>query len=195
MLSHFSCVQLFLPLWTVACQVPLSMGFSRQEYWSGLPCPPAGDLPNPGTEPATPVSPTLTGRFFTTSTTWETPQPPPSKKKKISHEVRNVSFIELYSDFEIYAFYIMLLAFLLTQMVNNPPAKQETPVWSWVRKIPEERNSNPLLFLTGEFQRQRSLVGCSPWGHKESDMTEQLTQYMTESLTTEPPSILMVPRS
>ena len=119
----------------------------------------------------------------------------PKKKKKISHEVRNVSFIELYSDFEIYAFYIMLLAFLLTQMVNNPPAKQETPVWSWVRKIPEERNNNPLLFLTGEFQRQRSLVGCSPWGHKESDMTEQLTQYTTESLTTEPPSILMVPRS
>ena len=82
LLSHFNHVQFLVTLWTVACQVPLSMGFSRQEYWSGLPCPPAGDLPNPVTEPATPVSPTLTGRFFTTSTTWETPQPPPSKKKK-----------------------------------------------------------------------------------------------------------------
>ena len=47
-------------LWTVACQAPLSMGFSRQEYWRGLPCPPSGDLPDPGTEP-TPlnVSPAL----------------------------------------------------------------------------------------------------------------------------------------
>jgi len=68
MLSHFSCVQLFVTLWTVACQAPLSMGFSRQEYWRGLPCPPPGDLPYPGIKP---VSPALEGRFFTTSTTWE----------------------------------------------------------------------------------------------------------------------------
>ena len=47
MLSHFSCVQLFATLRTVACQASLSMGFSRQAYWSGLPCPPPGDLPNP----------------------------------------------------------------------------------------------------------------------------------------------------
>ena len=47
MLSHFNRIGLFE---TVAPQVPLSMGLSRQEYWSGLPCPPAGDLPNPGTE-------------------------------------------------------------------------------------------------------------------------------------------------
>ena len=52
MLSCFSHVQLFVILWTVDCQAPLSMGFSRQEYWSGLPCPPPGNLPHPGTEPA-----------------------------------------------------------------------------------------------------------------------------------------------
>ena len=52
-------------------QAPLSMGFSRQEYWSGLPCPPSGDLPDPGIEPASPGF-TCIGRFFTTSTTWET---------------------------------------------------------------------------------------------------------------------------
>ena len=46
--SGFSCVQLFVTLQTVAHQAPLSMGFSRQEYWSGLPCPPPGDLPDPG---------------------------------------------------------------------------------------------------------------------------------------------------
>ena len=47
-LSHFSSVQLFAMVWTVACQGPLSMGLSRQEYWSGLPCPPPRDLSNPG---------------------------------------------------------------------------------------------------------------------------------------------------
>ena len=59
----------FVTLWTVALQAPLSMGFSRQEYWSGLPCPSPGDLPNPETEPGSPASPTLAGVFFTTSTT------------------------------------------------------------------------------------------------------------------------------
>ena len=48
LLSCFSCVQLFVTLWTVAGQAPLSMGFFRQEYWSGLLCPPPGDLPDPG---------------------------------------------------------------------------------------------------------------------------------------------------
>ena len=48
------------------------MGFSRQEYWSGLPCPPPGDLPNPGMEPASLMSPALAGGFFITSATWET---------------------------------------------------------------------------------------------------------------------------
>ena len=47
-LSHFSCIQLFATLWTVAHQAPLSMGFSRLEYWSGLPCPPPGDVPTQG---------------------------------------------------------------------------------------------------------------------------------------------------
>ena len=50
-LSHFSHVRLFVILWTVARQAPLSTGFSRQEYWSGLPCPSLGDLPYPGVEP------------------------------------------------------------------------------------------------------------------------------------------------
>ena len=65
MLSHFSRVQLFVTLWTIARQVSLSMGFSRQEYWSGFLCPPPGDLPNPGIKPACPVAPALAGGFFT----------------------------------------------------------------------------------------------------------------------------------
>ena len=67
-LSHFSCDQLFATLWTVA---PLSMGFSGQKYWSGLPCLPPGDLPDPGIKPASLMSPELAGGFLTISTTWE----------------------------------------------------------------------------------------------------------------------------
>ena len=65
------CVQLFAALWTVACQDPLSIAFSRQEYWSGLPSPPAGDLPDPGIEPESLLAPALAGGFFTTNATWE----------------------------------------------------------------------------------------------------------------------------
>ena len=59
MLSHFNCVRLCVTLQTVACQAPLSKGFCWQEYWSGFPCPPPGDLSNPGIELASPVSPAL----------------------------------------------------------------------------------------------------------------------------------------
>ena len=70
MLIRFSCVRLFATPWTVAHQAPVSMGFSKQEYWSGLPFPLLGDLPNLVMEPTSPGSPALAGRFFTTSTTW-----------------------------------------------------------------------------------------------------------------------------
>ena len=56
---------------SVTCQATLSMGFSRQENWSGLLCPAPGDLPHPGTEPVSLVSPALAGRFSTASATWE----------------------------------------------------------------------------------------------------------------------------
>ena len=70
-LHHF---QLFVTLWTVVCQAPLSMGFSRQEYWSGLPLPPPGDVPNiPWFKLASIMSPVLTGEFF--------PLVPPMKTK------------------------------------------------------------------------------------------------------------------
>ena len=66
-------VWLFATLWTVACQAPLSTGFSRQEYWSRLPFPAPGDLPYPGIKP---VSPALAGRFFTTE--------PPRKPRAVA---------------------------------------------------------------------------------------------------------------
>ena len=70
-LSCFSHVWLFATLWTIACQIPLCMGFSRQEYWTVLLCPPTGDLPDPGMEPTSRMPPAVAAGFFTTSTTWE----------------------------------------------------------------------------------------------------------------------------
>ena len=66
-------VQLFVTPWTAAHQALVSMEFSKQEYWSGLPFPPPGDLPNPGIEPVSLASAALAGRFFTTE--------PPGKPK------------------------------------------------------------------------------------------------------------------
>ena len=68
-LSHFSRILFFVTLWTVALQALLSMGFSRQAYWSGLPFPPPRDLPDPRIERL--MSPASAGRFFTSSTIWE----------------------------------------------------------------------------------------------------------------------------
>ena len=78
MLSEIVCVKSLqlcptLCNWTVVHQAPLSMGFSRQEYWNLVPCPSLVDLPNPGIKIPSPKSPALAGRSFTTSTTWEAP--------------------------------------------------------------------------------------------------------------------------
>ena len=64
-LNHFNSVWLFVILWTVTCQAPLPMRFHRQEYWSGLPFPSPGHLPNPGIKLESPMLPALTGAFFT----------------------------------------------------------------------------------------------------------------------------------
>ena len=67
----FRIFQLFATPWTVAHQAPLSMEFSQQEYWSGLPFPSPGDLLDPGIKPASLTPLALAGRFFITTTTWE----------------------------------------------------------------------------------------------------------------------------
>ena len=69
--SHFSNVRPFATPWTVACLAPLPMGFSRQEYWSGLPCLSPGDLPDPGFESKSLTFSALLGRFSSTSAVWE----------------------------------------------------------------------------------------------------------------------------
>ena len=79
-LSHFSHVQLCVTPWTVDHQASLSMEFSRQEYWSGLPFPSPGDLSDPGIKP---VSPALAGRFFTTG-----PPEEPNMNQKPDEDTR-----------------------------------------------------------------------------------------------------------
>ena len=81
-LACWQSAQLFATSWTVACQSPLSMEFPRQEYWSGLPCPPTGDLTNPGIELPSLMSLALAGRFFTSSTICKA-----CMKVKVSHSV------------------------------------------------------------------------------------------------------------
>ena len=70
-LSGFSHTQLFATPWTVAPQAPLSKGFSRQEYWRGVQCPPPGALSNPGTESTSLTPPAKVGGFITARVTWE----------------------------------------------------------------------------------------------------------------------------
>ena len=74
-LCCLSCIQLFVTLWTAACQAPLSKGFSRQEYCSGFPFAFPGDLPDLGIKPASLMclALALTDEFFTTRATWEAP--------------------------------------------------------------------------------------------------------------------------
>ena len=80
-LSCFNHVQLCVTLWTTAYQAPLSMGFSRQEYWSGLPCPPPEDLPNPGIEPKTLMS------FYLHWQVGSLPLAPPGKPQSLVREL------------------------------------------------------------------------------------------------------------
>ena len=82
---HRLVVWLFETPWTVACQASLSMGFSRREFWSVLPFPPPGDLPNPGVEPESFTSPALAGRFFMSSGTWDALKNSLAVLKNITH--------------------------------------------------------------------------------------------------------------
>ena len=146
-LSCFSRVQLFVILWTVAHQAALSMGFSRQQYWSELPCPLPGYLPDPGIEPMSPVSPALARRFFTTSTMWE-------------------ALIKgyVYLNFWLNQMSLYIGCFPGASAVKNllcQCLQYRRPGFDpWVRKIPWKREWQPTpVFLPGKSQGQRSLVG------------------------------------
>ena len=94
-----SCPNLWDPM-DCSLQAPLSMGFSRQEYWSGFPFPPPGDLPDLGTEPTSLTSPALAGRFFTISSTWNTLTPHcPNKADRNCNLLKFYLFIYLLKDY------------------------------------------------------------------------------------------------
>ena len=144
MLNCFSHVLLFATLWTVAHQAPLSMGFSRQEHWNGLPCPLPGNLPDPGIEPR---SPALEADSL--------PSKPPGK------------------PIYIYILFQILFPCRLLQNTEHNSLYIVGPCWlSILCTVPWRRKWQPTpVFLPGESHGRRSLVGCSPL-LTESDTTE-----------------------
>ena len=150
-LSHFSSVRLFVTLWTVAYQAPLSRRFSRQEYWSGLSWPPPGDLPNPGIEPR---SPTLQADSL--------PLVPPGNPGTSSHlaKILQVSF----------SFYFDRMGFpggsAGKESACNAGDLGSIP---GLGRSPGEGKGCPL-----QYSGLENSVG-SPWGRKELDTTERLS--------------------
>ena len=96
-------------------QAPLSLGFSKQEYWSEFPCPPPGDLPDPGTEPTSLIFPALAGGIFTTSTTWEA---------KLIFEICHLSFDLAVCDFWSYTLKFQFGSQILSRVI--PQGKYAT---------------------------------------------------------------------
>ena len=159
-------VRLFATPWTVACQFPLLVKFSRQEYWSGLPLPPPGDVPDPGTEP---VSPTLTGEFFTIE--------PPGKPNLVKCLAQSPCFLFIREGNGNPLQYSCLENSMdggAWWAAVHGVAKSQTRLndftftfLHWRRKW----QPTP-VFLPGESQGWGSLVGCCLWGHTKSDTTE-----------------------
>ena len=118
------------------------MGFSRREYWSGLPFPPPGDLPEPGTEPVSPVSPAPQAILYRLSL--------------------HKDDLQICKVFHVFCFLIktthIKCASLVAQTVKRLPAMQETWFDPCVRNIPWRREPNP-VFLPGEFHGQKILKG------------------------------------
>ena len=102
--SIFCRIRLFVTPWTVAHQAPLSMGLCRQECWSGLPCPPPGEIPNPGTKPRSLLSPELGGGFFTTT--------PPGKPHSTTYPLITVGITFFLKLAMIQQLYLFRLSFL-----------------------------------------------------------------------------------
>ena len=120
MLNLYSRAWLCVTLCTIALQVPLSMEFSRQEYWSGLPRSPPGDLPVPGIEPMSLMSPALAGGFFTTSTTWGAPD-------QITTSLTMSSFLQIIwskENFKLEFYYLALPRAEIFECGSNAASSQ-----------------------------------------------------------------------
>ena len=111
--KSLSRVQLFATPWTVACQAPLFLGFSRQEYGSRLPFPLPEDLHCPGIKPASPVSPTLTGRFFTTE------PPGKSNSRDMYHQFYRTEFGLLWLKLQNCSFFFFSCVYNGSSLIFN----------------------------------------------------------------------------
>ena len=140
-LSYFSLEWLFATLWTVALQALLSMGFSRQEYWSGFPRPPPGYLPHSGVKTMSLMSPALAGEFFTTSATREA-----HDTWLLSQKIERVWW--------------------LSQWYRNHLSMQDMQVPSLGQEEPLEKGMS--LTWKSHEQRKRSLADYSPWGYQRA---------------------------
>ena len=152
MLSCFSRVQLFVTLWTVALQAPQSMGFSRQEYWNGLPCPPPGDLPDPGVKP---TSPALQADFFTAEPLGQPLNIHILQSGSNNHDCTSPATLR------------QCLGFPGGTSGKEPGCQyrryKRQRFDPWAGKIPWRRAWQPTpVFLPEESQGQRSLVGYRP---------------------------------
>ena len=139
------------------------MGFSRQECWSGLPCPSPGDLPNPGTEPESLISPALAGRFFTTSTTWEAPalirnkpnsscvtqtSPPPCHPFLLITQTRNLTIVHFLFSSKTKFYRLCLQRIFVSYSVSLLPLSQI-------------KSSSPICWTTA----RSSSFWCLQWIH------------------------------
>ena len=167
LLSCFSHVQLFATLWTVAHQAPLSMGFFRQEYWSGLPCPPPGDLLHPRIEPESPVAPALWADSL--------PLVPPGKPQSnyTPVEINTEKAMAPHSSTPAWKIPWMEEPGRLQSMRSLRVGHDWVTSLSLFTFMHWGRKWQPTpVFLPGESKRQRSLVGGRLWGRTESDTTE-----------------------
>ena len=148
--SHFSDAQLFVIQWTIACQAPLSMGFSRQEYWSGLPCSPPGDLPNPGIKPT-----------FPTLQADSSPSEPPGKPQwNITHPQKGT---------------LIRTSFLIRWMNLDPVIQSEISqkkknkyhILTHIHGIQKDGSGEPIFRAAMQMQTQRTNLWTNEPGRKE----------------------------
>ena len=131
MLRCFSRVRLLATLWTIARRLLCPWEFSKQEYWSGLPCPPPGDLPDLGLEPVSLTSPALAGRLFTTSAQWEASSLPLAPTWEAQYSEQNLPNHQVLPSIRIFG---------ITQKKRTPMTKIFTfHVSQWMPKIKERR--------------------------------------------------------
>ena len=168
----FSCVWLFSTLWTIACQAPLSVGFSRQEYWSGLPCLPPGGFPNPGFEPASflcllhwqvgSLQLALPGKPHGTFTDMLYPLWPSGAEGRLHHAPWFMSYCHCGSLQSLSWFFLSWFLFILFPVPVSP-----TPRYSGPCTLPW----NPLEPVLTKYH----IINTSPCHLKEKNFFEKIT--------------------